>query len=69
MNTIYIPKAISDDGNVVYLSGYAGHSRSEVADKILRTAWEQDKFKGTTQERLGYLGWEIVKVQLIEIEE
>jgi hypothetical protein len=68
MNFIWIVKENREYG-YVYLSTYAGFSKQEVYAKVLEKAWEQDSFRGSAEERLSQLGWEVVKVRLIEIPE
>lgn len=61
-NELWIVKSGS-----TYLPAYAGITKQEVYDQVLKKAWEQEKFRGSEEEKLSQLGWEIVKVKIVEI--
>ncbi|MCQ8116108.1 hypothetical protein [Methylomonas rosea] len=67
MKEIWIVAANSAEYGRVYLPDYAGVIRQEVATKVMDGA-HRERFRGTLDERLKMLGWEIVKVGLIEIQ-
>lgn len=63
---IWIPVGKTEEYGRVYLVQYAEQSRSEVAHKIMSRAWEEG-FRGTLDERLKELNWEIVECELKEL--
>lgn len=67
-NIKWIPKAVTKEYGTVYLDEYTARTRQECEYKILSKAREE-KFVGGIERRLQQLGWEIVKVKLVEIEE
>ena len=64
--TIWIPVGKTEEYGRVYLVQYAEQSRSEVAYKIMSRAWKEG-FRGTLDERLKELDWEIVECELKEL--
>ena len=64
---IWIPVGKTEEYGRVYLVQYAEQSRSEVAHKIMSRAWEEG-FRGSLDERLKELNWEIVECELKELQ-
>lgn len=67
MNDIWIARTTGKE-KTIYLPHTAGITRSEVVSKIWFKALDEG-FHGTIDERLAELGWEIVHVQLTEIQD
>lgn len=66
MNFIWVAAGTSDEFGRQYLADYASYCEIGVEQKIMRRARDEG-FRGTLQERLEYLGWEIVKLRVEEV--
>lgn len=66
-NTIWIVKAHSEKFGKVYLTDYAGQTKSDVYNKIERNSYYKgNKKRKTGAEIAKELGWEIIQVEIKE---
>lgn len=64
--TLWIAAATTEEYGRVYLTDYAGNSRQDTMSKVMVGA-RREGFTGTLDERLEYLGWEIVCLDVQEV--